>query len=67
VATIVRKNQDYPTTMKTCPNCNAELEDNFELCWNCNFSLAEKRIVEISEITQESKKKNIDCLHLHLS
>lgn len=46
--------------MKTCPNCHAELEDNFQLCWNCNYSLTENRIVEIQEETIERKK--INCL-----
>ena len=33
--------------MKICPNCGAEVEDHFELCWKCNYSFEEeKRIVE---------------------
>ena len=32
--------------MKTCPNCNAEIENNFEICWNCCYSLTENRVIE---------------------
>lgn len=46
--------------MKSCPNCNAELEDNFQLCWNCNFSLTENQIVEIQE--EKIERKKINCL-----
>lgn len=35
--------------MKNCPKCNSEVEDNFKLCWNCNYSFTEKQIVEIEE------------------
>lgn len=46
--------------MKTCPNCKAEVLDNFELCWNCNFSFTENKVVEITHI--EKPKQAIDCL-----
>lgn len=46
--------------MKNCPNCNSEIEDNFELCWNCNYSLTENRIIELKDISE--KRKDIDCL-----
>ena len=46
--------------MKNCPNCRAELEDHFELCWNCNYSLTEKRVVEIRELPRGSRELN--CL-----
>ena len=23
--------------MKKCPNCNSEVENNFDLCWNCQY------------------------------
>ena len=47
--------------MKACPHCNAEIEENFEICWNCNYSLTEKRIISFAEET-EINKKEIDCL-----
>jgi len=50
--------------MKNCPNCNSEIEDNFELCWNCNYSLKENRIVEIKEFTKGSRE--INCLRCNI-
>ena len=46
--------------MKNCPNCNAEMEDNFELCWNCNYSLTEQKIIDIKDLNDN--KKQISCL-----
>lgn len=46
--------------MKHCPKCHAEVEDNFDICWKCNYSFSEDKIVEFEEDTP--KKKNINCL-----
>lgn len=46
--------------MKTCPNCKSETEDNFELCWNCNFSFTENKIIEIKELIKGDRE--IDCI-----
>ena len=46
--------------MKNCPNCKAEIEDNFGLCWNCNYSLTEQKVIDIDDLTVN--KKQIDCL-----
>jgi len=51
--------------MRKCPNCNAELEDNFELCWNCNYSLTEKKVIEIKDVVQGGR--DIDCLRCKIS
>ncbi len=48
--------------MKNCPNCNAEREDGFELCWNCGYSFTEKKIIEIDNIETDGKGKKINCL-----
>lgn len=48
--------------MKKCPNCKAEIEDNFELCWNCNYSFTEEKIIEFKDIETLEKEKDIDCL-----
>jgi len=37
--------------MKTCPNCKSEIEDNFDLCWNCQYSFSEDRIVPKTEFS----------------
>jgi Zn finger protein HypA/HybF involved in hydrogenase expression len=46
--------------MKFCPKCQSEVEDNFDLCWNCNYSFTENEVVEIREFTPGGK--DIDCL-----
>jgi hypothetical protein len=46
--------------MKTCPNCNADVEDNFELCWSCNYSFKENKVVEIRDVAKTTR--DIDCL-----
>jgi len=46
--------------MKNCPNCNSEIEDNFQLCWNCNYSFAENKVVDIKDLSKGSRE--IDCL-----
>jgi Zn finger protein HypA/HybF involved in hydrogenase expression len=47
--------------MKDCPNCKAELEDSFEICWNCCYSLTENKIINFED-GSNSYKKNIKCL-----
>ena len=46
--------------MKNCPNCHEEMEDNFDVCWNCNFSISDNKILEF-ESDSEAKRK-INCL-----
>mgnify|MGYP000872837712 FL=1 len=46
--------------VKICPNCQAEVIDNFQLCWNCNYSFTEKRVVKIAN--QNQLKRQINCL-----
>jgi len=48
--------------MKNCPKCNSELEDSFEICWNCNYSLADNKVVEFEETADNTKTKNINCI-----
>ncbi len=47
--------------MKNCPNCQAEVEEHFNLCWNCNYSFTELEIVAILE-QQKKGSREIDCL-----
>ena len=53
--------QLYNKIMKNCPNCNSQIEDSFELCWNCNYSLIENRIVEIKDLHLSEGNRDIDC------
>lgn len=50
--------------MKNCPNCTAEIIENFEVCWNCNYSFAEKQVVSYQE--DIPKGKDINCLRCHV-
>ncbi|MFW5706496.1 MAG: hypothetical protein ACOC12_01130 [Bacteroidota bacterium] len=50
--------------MKTCPSCQSEVENNFQLCWNCNYSFTEKKVMEIREFVKGSRE--IDCLRCHI-
>ena len=36
--------------MNICPNCNSECEDNFDLCWNCQYSFSENKIILNADI-----------------
>lgn len=44
--------------MKNCPKCNEEVESGFEICWNCNYSFTENRIIKFEEIPEGSRKVN---------
>lgn len=46
--------------MKICPNCNAEVEDHFELCWNCNYSFEVCCVAKIKD-ERESDLKCLRC------
>ena len=47
--------------MKKCPNCKTEIEDNFEICWNCCYSLTENRVIDLEKELDTNKRK-IACL-----
>jgi len=36
--------------MKICPNCKVEVEDNFELCWNCQYSFSDAQVLNEKDI-----------------
>ncbi len=35
--------------MKKCPKCNSEVDDNFNLCWNCQYSFVDNKILDNSD------------------
>jgi len=35
--------------MKTCPNCKSEVEDNFEMCWNCQYSFIDDKVIDTAD------------------
>ncbi len=47
--------------MKSCPNCHEEIEDNLDVCWNCNYSLTENKLIEFDDPTIQVTRK-IKCL-----
>jgi hypothetical protein len=38
--------------MKICPECKSKVDDNFELCWNCQYSFSEKRVISTKEFSE---------------
>lgn len=47
--------------MKNCPHCRSEMEDDFDICWNCNFSISENKVI-IFPGDPVVERKAIDCL-----
>lgn len=50
--------------MKNCPNCNAEIIEDFQICWNCNYSFSEQQIVKFEE--QQKGSRNVNCIHCNV-
>ncbi len=46
--------------MKICPNCSAEVEDSFDLCWSCMYSFSDKQVVNIED--DEPQNRSLKCL-----
>lgn len=46
--------------MKICPKCHEEVENSFEICWNCNYSFPDGKVIEIPSETTGTRQ--IDCL-----
>jgi RNA polymerase subunit RPABC4/transcription elongation factor Spt4 len=48
--------------MKTCPHCKAEVDDEYELCWNCQYSFADRKVLTPDDFRQEcpSCKAEVD-------
>lgn len=52
--------------MKICPKCHEEVEANFDICWNCNYSFPDGEILAMDseEKNDENDKgvRTIECL-----
>ena len=35
--------------MKKCPNCDTDIEPGFEICWKCQYSFADQKVIEPEE------------------
>ena len=46
--------------MKICPNCRSEVDDNFDICWNCQYSFAEDRVISKNEFSETCPYCNAD-------
>jgi predicted amidophosphoribosyltransferase len=44
--------------MKKCPNCQVEVDDNFDVCWNCQYSFNDKKVLENSDFEMICPKCN---------
>jgi len=38
--------------MKICPNCRSEVDNNFDICWNCQYSFTENRVISKNEFSE---------------
>lgn len=52
--------------MKTCPNCREEVEANFDICWNCNYSFLDERVIEFLSEEKEKASNPISCLRCNV-
>ncbi|NDV46734.1 hypothetical protein D0T49_06700 [Paludibacter sp. 221] len=50
--------------MKKCPNCGAEVEPGFQLCWNCNYSFTENKVLDIKDSLDGDRE--LDCLRCNV-
>lgn len=46
--------------MKTCPKCNAEVDNNFDICWNCQYSFVEQKVLDSSDFKLICPKCNTE-------
>ena len=58
--------------MKSCPKCNSEIDDNFDLCWNCQYSFVDDKVLDNSDFisicpkcNQEVKSYLNSCPYCH--
>ena len=51
-------------TSNYCPNCQSEIEENFDVCWNCNYSISEEKIITFKESAKGNRE--IDCLRCNI-
>jgi len=58
--------------MKICPKCNAEVDDHFDLCWNCQYSFVDDQIIGEHDFQLLCPKCNLEvdrhssfCPHCH--
>lgn len=50
--------------MQICPNCNEEVTENFEICWNCGFSFVDGEFVSLEP--QYERLSTFNCLRCNI-
>ncbi len=48
--------------MKTCPNCSADVIENFEICWKCNYEFGGVGLRNDNTIDNKETENIINCL-----
>jgi hypothetical protein len=46
--------------MRICPNCRSEVDDNFDICWNCQYSFTDERVLSKSEFSETCPYCNVE-------
>ena len=46
--------------MKNCPQCKSPNEDHFDICWNCQYSFSENRIISKDEFNEICPNCNME-------
>lgn len=48
--------------MKACPNCKSEIEENYDICWNCDYSFQDQQVIQFEKSEAEKRMRKINCL-----
>ena len=51
---------------QNCPNCNAEIESGFEICWKCQYNFVSKKIEMPVGLAQNQYYTSLNCLRCDL-
>lgn len=50
--------------MQICPNCNQEITENFDICWNCGYSFVEGKVVSYEP--PDGSVSTFNCLRCNI-
>ncbi len=48
--------------MKICPKCRAEVENNLDVCWSCNYSFVQNKTLAFEEEAEKFSGRKVNCL-----
>jgi Zn finger protein HypA/HybF involved in hydrogenase expression len=46
--------------MKKCPLCKADVDDNFQICWNCQYSFVDEKVLNRDDFKVVCPSCNIE-------